>query len=922
MRLKVLRDFLMDLQSSKGCLIVSPEQRLSLELKSYDLELSSDESGKLLVYAVGSEQDLEHDVIRAITLQALLMILNRSDDLLQFLTWNGFGNFKTGVDKSEFISIRFTLVDGDTDVKDGIHNLWMDQLIDNPTEEFMWGLKEICSNSRLREKIKLATATTSRPITDFLNKSMFSGTNYWEYLLCLRGCLALGLAHHVLQLRNSVDFGLDNGRRKKRMAVPYTSADVPSDRAEFSHPDICLFLTILAYYYAGLTNAQMEEAIQKLLKLSKVSQEAHYRRWYNQVQDRLSEEERNSINECKKIDLTNRIQFQLLCKTYRYTMETINFWLRNCVFPTDTKQFPGRISASPWDLAATVGTGFSGTNDNSLLYPQQVRQNDPKIDIVLGTNGYMLDRLLQHPMRCEVLSSTTESKDVWKALLDFCIVRKASALIDTGSLLAGTCNSEVAKYLITHKDFDAGFEGVVYFDTTANGGGTWTVLERESCRVMVKELSSIRERDAFVVFDDARTRGADMKLKDDAVGVLTLGPKITKAKVMQGAGRMRKLGVGVCCAEGCSRWDEEVVGLEDEVVMVRDVVKWVMINTKPSIATGFPLWANQGIHYVNQKRDPNNRLVKDDWSLESLYASGLKAVTLYEHVLNKAEEMNGDQDDDDFQAICDRAQVGMDVQIVTVHCNEECEREVQQEQEEEQQQMVAIVAQKAILESTWDYKILPTVSSIQDLAASWSSQSFNVSDPGPRIMPLHSAASQCMSHGFSDIAWHKSNVFGTRHFFETVYLSDNADMDGYMRFCDALVVFPSGDVLALSDKEADGVLDVFLHSGLSAKTCFVNLSAVSTTDNADQSGQSGNDSSKCRMELGASDVKVGMMELVALKLWNGDHDFCISEEPFLRELIPDKKAREAVRRFREKRGLLSNFECSPLERVCKVYELR
>ena len=61
---------------------------------------------------------------------------------------------------------------------------------------------------------------------------------------------------------------------------------------------------------------------------------------------------------------------------------------------------------------------------------------------------------------------------------------------------------------------------------------------------MRKDLSPLMERDTFALFDEPRCRGVDLKLRDDAVALLTLGQKICKDKVMQAAGRMRKLSEG------------------------------------------------------------------------------------------------------------------------------------------------------------------------------------------------------------------------------------------------------------------------------------------------------------------------------------------------------------------------------------------
>lgn len=52
-----------------------------------------------------------------------------------------------------------------------------------------------------------------------------------------------------------------------------------------------------------------------------------------------------------------------------------------------------------------------------------------------------------------------------------------------------------------------------------------------SGRCLPRHASPLAERDAFVLYDDARCRGADLQLGRGAVGLLTLAPGITKDKV-------------------------------------------------------------------------------------------------------------------------------------------------------------------------------------------------------------------------------------------------------------------------------------------------------------------------------------------------------------------------------------------------------
>jgi hypothetical protein len=49
-----------------------------------------------------------------------------------------------------------------------------------------------------------------------------------------------------------------------RLAVPYHACDVPSQRAEFKHPDVSILLTHLSYYEEGLTEDDLMNAVTAL----------------------------------------------------------------------------------------------------------------------------------------------------------------------------------------------------------------------------------------------------------------------------------------------------------------------------------------------------------------------------------------------------------------------------------------------------------------------------------------------------------------------------------------------------------------------------------------------------------------------------------------------------------------------------------
>jgi hypothetical protein len=89
-----------------------------------------------------------------------------------------------------------------------------------------------------------------------------------------------------------------------------------------------------------------------------------------------------------------------------------------------------------------------------------------------------------------------------------------------------------------------------------------------------KEVSPIHERDSFVIFDEARSRGADMKLAPNAYAAITLGLKLTKDKLMQGAGRMRQLGKGQRLGVFCPN---------DIMVGIRAIIDRKIVNQTANI---------------------------------------------------------------------------------------------------------------------------------------------------------------------------------------------------------------------------------------------------------------------------------------------------------------------------------------------------
>lgn len=53
-----------------------------------------------------------------------------------------------------------------------------------------------------------------------------------------------------------MQFGVPDKSHKKRVAVPYDAADIPSKTSEYEQPDVSIILSYISYYSAGLSKEQ------------------------------------------------------------------------------------------------------------------------------------------------------------------------------------------------------------------------------------------------------------------------------------------------------------------------------------------------------------------------------------------------------------------------------------------------------------------------------------------------------------------------------------------------------------------------------------------------------------------------------------------------------------------------------------------
>ena len=361
--------------------------------------------------------------------------------------------------------------------------------------------------------------------TETLQHRVFAVDSTRRSLLLLKGLIAGGvLAFALQQKRWRVNYGLDLSRTM--LAVPYRAKDSPATRAEFSHPDATIVLTCLSYYYGGLSDEQLHTAFGKLL-LSDHAQE-EYELW---VQD--ASELPLAFRQLTGINLSDPVQCsRMVFPPLRFAKGAIDFYMSRIVFPREMKEFPHKLSSSGWDIARTKvhpTTGFSGTNDSKYIIPLSVEQRD--LPAQLHTNAAVLDYLLQpeNSFKHAMQESGSESLDA-ESLLQI-VVRSeppVRVILDVGAQVLEWKNEEVVREWLSRVP-EA--QAAVFFDDQ----NYLSVLSRDGITESLMISPFAKQMDQCLVYlDEAHTRGTDLKLPTNYRAAVTLGPDLTKDRLVQG----------------------------------------------------------------------------------------------------------------------------------------------------------------------------------------------------------------------------------------------------------------------------------------------------------------------------------------------------------------------------------------------------
>ena len=565
-----------------------------------------------LVYSFGSQKMIDGQPGRWLVIEAVLDILARAavdmqesdPDGIEVVT-NGYATFP-----------HFKIFSNE--VKAAMIAALLECVLDSQVP----GLSLINASADIKAFVRLflEIKEVDRGTCDAVKAFFRYKESAFQVLLQVRGLIAHGVLLHIFQTRRwSVNYGLDLDRRLS--AVPFLAKGVPAPLADFGHLEVAIVLTCLAYYYSGMSSVQVLQNLRQLERADDPSRE--YRSWIRDYP-----EDYRLPQTWSALNLDDSTQFrEVIFPNVRCNKEAMNFYLNNVVFPKEAMEYDGKISSSGWDLSEAdrrhPTVGFSGTNDNQFLLPISITQRS--IHGLEHTSASVLNDILKpENRRYECFQPDKRSQITCTNLLEklMQLDSRVNTIIDVGAQILDCGNKDVA-ILWLEKKPDA--SAAVYFDRK----DAPQVVTRDG---KVEKLSQSPYNSAMenclVFMDESHTRGTDLKLSDNARAAVTLGPRLSKDRLVQGESaaypfliklravackRMRNLARGQSLMF-IAPWEvhAELLNARPEALTLtsRDVIAWCCEYSCNSLQQAQPLRILSGLNYARRRSAERSLLQK------------------------------------------------------------------------------------------------------------------------------------------------------------------------------------------------------------------------------------------------------------------------------------------------------------------------
>lgn len=480
---------------------------------------------------------------------------------------------------------------------------------------------------------------------------------------------------HVISKVNLVNYGVlsvkqleemllsnpNTPQSRRMLAVPFVGKGTPSLYSEFSHPDVLIGYTILAYLYQGLRKSDFVLALRHLASQF-YEEPGHFcdresyktfNRWVLSAGGSLRESKRKStlqyhylcdindehvINPVQFVDRASDIwtldvvnvfdeeQLEILYNLLKDDGLVIEYFLCKVLFPYAMEHTTLQLTASAMELGSSmlfpIRLGFSGTP--SQLLPAEMG----KCHYSKGTDGRIL-RILTDD---KVVKGTTILQRGWDSETILDLVAKSPlkplALIDTGALITSLSNLQVAQELLK-RGLDH-VDGVVYLDDHDRQ----MVLLRDRWRSTLLTHCGIPPERRLSFYDQVHATGQDIKQAAHAMAFITIGADMTFRDYSQGAWRMRGIGNGQTLQLIIPREVETLISSDQkfEKSRIKQCAQWLVVRGIMSEIRFSRVLLEQSVQNVIRKKS-FQKLIENHLSVAAGEVEGLKkCVNIFREV--------------------------------------------------------------------------------------------------------------------------------------------------------------------------------------------------------------------------------------------------------------------------------------------------
>jgi hypothetical protein len=697
------------------------------------------------------------------------------------------------------------------------------------------------------------------------------------------------------------------------LAVPFRANNTPAERAEFTDIDVAMLKTVLSFYQDGLSDAEFHETLARFSKVGPNRQDSLYGLWTSNLGDAAKD-----LPIHQHIDLHNAGHLRALKVGLKNNSEFINFFLEDLVFPFDSPQFPLSLKQSPWHLTSPDHPegeiiGFSGTNDNNALLPSLIRPQPPKEASmeIRATNGTTIGWIQS---RCALMKLSSDPKSgisPFADLLEFAAKKGVNAIIDTGALFRMPNLTMATLMLSALLSFSSKYKGVIFFSIENH---RWEILDIQH-KLTPRSSSTLLDSECMIYYDDPRTRGTDFKLPADARAILTLGPNLMKDKLIQGAGRMRRLNQKQqICIVGFSEVVEVAAPRHgprtlpqqplNSPEILNEVLNWTLHNTNVSLEGGIAQYVQHGLAFAAAIGGPTTPRV-ERIGLKEKYGGAFEersAGDLLLPLIDRVEPRN-ETAASVLSHLSSLVQRNANVKIpIGCSAEEECEREIVQEVEVETITEMVVRDYLAVPQYMWKLN--------GDCRSPRSITLNNIS-----IFPI----SKILPKSLRILNWDTTKLFVTPNFQELHKPSDKLPL---FRSPFYLLIFASGDILLLTNFEASFVKSTLRSSpgAFDKELCLVPFSSLLYTQ---QYGYEGTLQSRIYpMSIPLRRVEIQIVSIAAVMLLYGEINFYFARAGWEELLSEDGKVSRrcvvAARNFLEKeREKFNTIDCSDIDKMLK-----